>query len=218
MQRKQRDFVFEIKSIDEKGVFSGYGSVFGVTDSHNERVLKGAFLASLARHAEKNTMPLMFYNHSSFREIGEWLEMREDEHGLFVSGRLWIDGPNPDPDALKAYRGMTKQRGKMGLSIGYSVPEGGAGFNSALKTTDLVTVDLWEVSPVVFPANDEARIDHVRNDITTIRDLERFLRDAGLSRSQAAGVAAKGFAGLGQGEPDFELLQSAKALLNTLKA
>lgn len=218
MQRKQRDFVFEIKSIDEKGVFSGYGAVFGVVDSYNERVLKGAFLASLARHAEKNTMPLMFYNHSSFREIGEWLEMREDEHGLFVSGRLWIDGPNPDPDALKAYRGMTKQRGKMGLSIGYSVPEGGAGYNSGLKTTDLVAVDLWEVSPVVFPANDEARIDHVRNDITTIRDLERLLRDAGLSRSQAAGVAAKGFAGLGQGEPDLELLQSAKALLNTLKA
>ncbi len=218
MQRKQRDFAFEIKSIAEKGVVSGYGSVFGVTDSYNERVLKGAFLSSLARHAEKNTMPLMFYNHSSFREIGEWLEMREDDHGLFVSGRLWIDGSNPDPDALKAYRGMTKQRGKMGLSIGYSVPEGGAGFNSALKTTDLVAVDLREVSPVVFPANDEARIEHVRNDITTIRDFERFLRDSGFSRSQAVAIAAKGFTAASQGEPDPSLIQSMQALLKTIKS
>lgn len=218
MQTKQRNISFDIKEIDDKGHFSGYGSVFDVVDSYNERVLKGAFLASLASHAEKNTMPLMFYNHSSVRRCGTWLEMREDDRGLFVRGRLWIDGPNPDQDALKAYRGMTSEKGKMGLSIGYSVPEGGACYNSALKTTDLVAVDLWEVSPVDFPANDEARIDHVRSDITTIRDFERFLRDSGFSRSQAVAIAAKGFTAVSQGEPDPSLIQSMQALLKTIKS
>lgn len=218
-QPQHRDFRFEIKSApDEKGFFSGYGSVFGVVDSYRERVVKGAFAKSLAKHVSEGTMPLMFYGHSPAHEIGEWLEMREDDHGLFVAGRLWVDGDRPDADALKAYRGMTKSRGKMGLSIGYTVPQGGATLNPADKVAELIEIDLMEVSPVAFPANPQARVEHVRARINTIRDYERLLRDAGFSRSEATGLAAHGFKVLSlRGDHDDELLERVRGLINTIK-
>ena len=215
---KTREFPFEIKSMDDHGTFSGYGSVFDVVDSYKDRVKKGAFLRSLAGHEAKKSMPAMFYNHSVMREIGEWLVMREDAHGLWVEGKLWIDGANPDPDALKAYRGMRKAKGKMGLSIGYSVPEAGAVFDPKTSITDLVQIDLWETSPVIFPANDVARIETVKG-ITTVRDFERFLRDSGFSRTEATALAAKGFKVLGnQGEPDSELMETARQLIQSMKS
>ena len=47
------------------------------------------------------------------------------------------------------------------MSIGYSVPDGGAAFSRDGKR-QLNRIDLFEGSLVTFPANDEARIDSVK--------------------------------------------------------
>lgn len=207
---------FDLKNLDDKGVFEGYGSVFDVVDAVMDRVKKGAFAETLSDHAAKGSLPLMFLNHRFIQQCGEWLEMREDDKGLFCRGKLWIDGPHPDPDALKAYRGMTVKKGKFGLSIGYDLPPGGAAYDNKTGITDLVKIDLWEVSPVVFPANDAARVEGVKS---SIRNFERFLRDSGFSRSEATALAAKGFKGLvNQGEPDAELMETARQLIQSMKS
>lgn len=186
---------FQVKEVDETGVFSGYGSVFGNIDHGRDMVIKGAFEKTLAQHTANGTMPLMFYSHNVNKENGEWLEMHEDEVGLFGKGRLWIDGPNPDPDALKAYRGMKKSKGKMGLSIGYDIPEGGAEHVKEGGFWKLKEINLYEVSPTPLPMNELARVEVVKSieEIETVRDFERFLRDSGWSKKQAVEIASKGF-------------------------
>ena len=44
---EQKSYDFEVKSIDEKGVFIAYASTFGNTDKVDDVVEKGAFLKSL---------------------------------------------------------------------------------------------------------------------------------------------------------------------------
>ena len=52
-----------------------------------------------------------------------------------------------------------------------------------------------EVSLVTMPANPKARVTSVKSieEIETIRDFEKFLRDAGFSNSQAKSIASHGY-------------------------
>ena len=151
---------FSLKALSERGCFAGYASVFALADAMGDVVAPGAFAASLAEHAAAGTWPAMLLNHDPDQEIGEWLEMREDARGLYVSGRLWVDGAHPDAGALKAYRGMTKPRGRMGLSIGFVTRRAERDPDTGRRV--LTEVELWEVSPVVFPALSAARVEAVK--------------------------------------------------------
>lgn len=166
------------------GEFSGYASVFDVVDSHRDVVKKGSFLKSLEAHETKGSFPAMLAQHDPSREIGEWLEMREDERGLFVKGRLWIDGERPDADAMKMHRSMKKKRGRPGLSIGYR-PKGFE-IDRDAQRRNLTEVDLLEVSVLSFgPSNPETFVTDAKASELDIRGLERALREAGLSKKEA---------------------------------
>lgn len=201
---------FEIKSLDEKGSFSGYGSVFNEIDSYNERVAKGAFIDSLNALKAKNRMPAMLWQHNSREPIGIYTLMKEDEYGLYVEGTL----------ALKTQRGaeayeLLKMKAISGMSIGYTVDS-----YEYDKVTDIYTltkINLWEVSLVTFPANDSARVDNVKNDIPSLRETEIILRDAGFSRSQAKTLLSKGYDSLSLRDADSEIINSLKNLENLLK-
>jgi uncharacterized protein len=187
MNLKTRDFAFEVKSIEEDGTFSGYGSVFGVVDSYGEIVAPGAFLDSLAVHKTKGTMPALLWQHRSSEPLGVFTAMEEDSIGLKVSGQI----------ALKTQRGaeayeLLKMKAISGLSIGF-IPRD----ESRDKATGVVTlkrVDLWETSLVTFPANDAARVQGVKSieEISDIRSLERHLRDVhGCSEREALAIISK---------------------------
>ena len=160
MLTKHLNAPFAVKALSERGAFEGYASVFVQEDSLGDVVAPGAFAASLAEHGAAGTWPAMLLNHDPDQEIGEWLEIREDARGLFVSGRLWVDGAHPDAGALKAYRGMSKARGRMGLSIGFVTRQAEREPESGRRL--LTEVELWEVSPVVFPALASARVQAVK--------------------------------------------------------
>lgn len=174
----------QIKSSDA-GIFEGYASVFNGLDSYNDTILPGAYKKSL----DSNKQVAMLFNHSSFRSdmparIGKWLEMSEDQRGLYVKGKLALGHPTADA-VYAAMRHETID----GLSIGYSVPQDGAEFRDNVRY--LKQIDLHEVSVVDFPADSAARIsmDSVKNDIEaikTIRDIERFLKDSGNFSTQSA--------------------------------
>ena len=145
----------------------------------------------------------MLFNHNHMKPVGDWLEMDEDTKGLFVKGRLWVDGEVPDPDACKVYRVMgSASGGKMGLSIGYRT-KASVDRNDGVRL--LTEIELYEVSPVMFPANPLARVEQIKaaDDITTIRDFERFLREAGgYSAAQAKRIAVDGFKAFAQDRRD----------------
>ncbi len=179
---------FEIKSINDAGEFSGYGSVFDVVDLGGDRVLKGAFASTLDAWGTKGRLPAMLWQHKMDQPVGRWISMKEDDRGLFVEGQLAIK----TRDGADAYEHL-KAGTVSGLSIGYSIPEGGASWNKETKSFDLKTLELFEVSPVTLPMNDEARIESVKAALENPREMERLLRDAGLSRSEAKALMADGF-------------------------
>lgn len=179
--------------LDESGAgrFSGYASVFGGVDSYGDTIIKGAYEGTL----RKNGKPKMFINHDAYGlPVGKWLTAEEDDHGLFVEGEL-TPGMTQAADAHAALKHGTVD----GLSIGYVLKRGDwedTGENGGRiirKVSHLV-----ETSIVTFPADDAARIDLASvkaeglDEITTERDLEYFLRDAGsFSRSLAKAVASR---------------------------
>lgn len=180
MQKKTLSLVeCEIKMQGDAGTFAGYASVFNKVDSYGDTILPGAYTKTLSA----NGLPKMFLQHESWElPIGKWTEAKEDDHGLFVKGELTLGMARAD-DTHAALKHGTLD----GLSIGYRLAredydfvDGSDMAHRIIKNVSL----LAEVSPVVFPADQGARIDlaSVKSDIEeikTIRDFENFLRDAG---------------------------------------
>jgi hypothetical protein len=220
MQAKQRlDFNLSIKSLSEDGTFSGYASVFGVEDSYGDVVVKGAFAKSLENWKKKGAFPAMLWQHNMQEPIGVYTKMEEDDTGLYVEGKLLIDG---DPLAKRAYVHM-KAKSITGMSIGFIVVDWS--YDSALEVYKLNEIDLWEVSLVTFPANDQARVQNVKSiidsgELPEPKQVERVLRDAGLSRQQAKAFMAKGYSGIGQREADnsVELKSLTESMQSALSA
>lgn len=217
MLTKQRlDVPLTIKSVSDTGEFEGYGSVFGVVDSYGDVVVRGAFEASLARWKEKGRLPAMLWQHDSAEPLGPYTEMREDENGLYVKGRLLIDD---DPLAKRAHAHM-KAGSLSGLSIGYMLDD--YEYDKEKGIWLLKAIDLWEVSLVTFPANDEARISDVksllaRGETPPPSKVERALREVGFSGSQAKAFMAKGYsAACPRDAESGAALDSLKSLLNCM--
>lgn len=170
---------------EDDHIFSGYASVFGGIDSFGDTIMKGAFADTIKAIVDGDArMPLMLYGHNSQQIIGKWLEMREDENGLWVKGQLTPGHTLADD----VYR-LLKHGALTGMSIGFMIGENGAEEleNGGRRITK---IDLVEVSIVGFPADDAARIGQVKmsdaiKGIKSIRDAEKFLRDAGLPVSMA---------------------------------
>lgn len=220
MQTKQRlDIPLKIKSLTDTGEFEGYGSVFGVEDSSSDVVVKGAFQKSLSSWAEKGRLPSLLWQHKMSEPIGIYTEMKEDDHGLYVKGRLLIDD---DPLAKRAYA-HAKAGSLGGLSIGFILKDWE--YDSSKGVYLLKEIDLWEVSLVTMPANDEARISEVKSmlekgETPSPTVIERALREVGFTRSQAKGFMAKGYSAIDsqrEAESPNEALQSLKDLTAFLR-
>jgi HK97 family phage prohead protease len=199
----------EVKATDE-GVIEGYGSVFGNLDAYGDRIEPGAFRESLGRRK-----PKMLWQHDMAEPVGAWDEVREDDRGLFMRGRL----------AMKATRGrdayeLVKAGAFDGLSIGFRVSDYEMdGNNRVLKG-----IDLYEVSLVTMPANTLATITDIRS-MEAAPHVERAVRAAlGISRAEAKAFMARGMKGLldlreaGEEVPDDNQrdVEAVKAQLATL--
>ncbi|GLQ20384.1 HK97 family phage prohead protease [Algimonas porphyrae] len=208
-QTKHGRAVLRVKANGEPGEFSGYGSIFGNVDSYRDVVMPGAFTKSIARHKEAGTRPKMFWQHDPGQPIGSWTSFEEDETGLLMSGKLNMDVQR----GAEAYA-LLKAGDIDGMSIGYwEIETERDDDGNTLKLTEL---DLVEVSVVSIGANDKALVSAVKaeeaktnfiarvkaGDQPSIREAERFLRDAAsLSKSEAEAVV-RGIVGIRPGDPD----------------
>ena len=173
--------------------FEGYGSVFGNTDSHGDTILHGAFADTLAAHADAGTLPRMFSNHAwsaaSFSPqpfpaaVGKWQEMKEDDRGLYVRGRLFKEHP-----VAAAIHESMREGVMSGLSIGFYLDKEGYALrdeDDPFGGREISSVkNLVEVSIVDDPANAEAQVnlESVKSrlkGLTTLKDYEEILRSMG---------------------------------------
>ena len=83
---------FEVKAVQEDGVFEGYGSIFGNVDSYKEIVAAGAFAESLMQWKESGRLPPVLWQHRSGEPIGPHTDMEERADGLYVKGQLLVRG------------------------------------------------------------------------------------------------------------------------------
>lgn len=187
-ERETRAYSLSIRATGDNGTLEGYGSVFGVRDTYDDVIASGAFVDSLKEHKAAGTMPAMLWQHDPGEPIGVWTDMAEDKKGLHVKGQL----------ALSTTRGreafeLLKMGALNGLSIGFRSVPGTSRYNDD-GVRVLTALELWEVSLVTFPANERARITTVKAAdiaaITTIRQAEQALRDAGYSADAAKAFLA----------------------------
>ncbi|NYT43114.1 HK97 family phage prohead protease [Sphingomonas sp. R-74633] len=214
---KVRDFDLTVKAVGEDGTFNGYGSVWDVVDSYQEVVARGAFTESLAELAAKARPVPVLWQHRSSEPIGAWSNLREDDHGLAGDGELLIS----DVAQAKEAHALMKRRIVTGLSIGYWVRESSYDEKTGIRT--LTKLDLVEISLVTFPANDDARVEAVKfklahGELPTDREFEKFLREAGFSKSRAAGLVGHGLGELRRRESDRDTTSNTalKGISDTL--
>lgn len=169
--------------------FEGHGSVFGNEDLGGDVVMPGAFKRSLAEHKANGTLPLMFWMHDPSRVPGKWLDMQEDDRGLYVKGQL------ADTPLGNEIHELLKMEAVRGLSIGYATVDSEWKDDGTRLLNDL---DLWEVSAVSLPMNPLAQVTHAKSQLSargeyvpTAREFERILRDVGCSQMVAKTILSK---------------------------
>lgn len=196
------------------GTFEGYGSVFGNKDLGNDVIERGAFLKSLKRRKPQNVK--LLYQHKSDMPIGVFDEIKEDDHGLVVKGRLALK----TQAGAEAYE-LLKMGALDGLSIGFRVNPKEVSYDKRGNKRIIKEVDLMEVSLVTFPMNPQATVRSVKGEEISIREWENGMRDAfSLSRSEAKMAAKAVTDAFGQREVDTnaELVDAIKNLTLTLKS
>ena len=195
---------------DDDGKFEGYASVFDIVDQGMDVVSPGAFRKSL----DQGRNIKLLWQHDMSKPIGVWEEIKEDEKGLFVRGRLLTDvQQGREANALLRAGAIDS------MSIGYRTKEAVAEGNGTVRR--LTEVDLFEISLVTFPMLPDAQVTAVKS-IRTIREFEKALRDAGFSKTEAKAIAADGFKGLADHRDDVEVevnadLSAHKALSEQLQ-
>lgn len=188
MQKKA--LPLEVESLEERQ-FSGYGSIFGNKDLGDDIVVKGAFKRTLLQKKQEGRLPVMLWSHDPTRVAGKWLEMREDDRGLWVRGEL---AKTPLGDEVHE---LMKMDAVSGMSIGFVIMDHDydKSGNRLIKE-----VDLWELSVCAMPMNPMARVQNVKTQtsaagefVPTPREFERILRDVGCSKAVAKRIIHKLF-------------------------
>lgn len=188
-----RPAALNLKSLGDDGTFEGYASLFGREDLSRDVILPGAFRDSLRQRGARAVK--MLFQHDPATPIGVWEEIREDERGLYVRGRL-MTAVARAREVLELMRAGALD----GLSIGFKAVNATRDATSGVRR--IAKVDLWEISVVTFPMLPAARVETVKTrpfagNAPTMRDFERWLtRDAGLTRMEARAISSAGFEGL----------------------
>lgn len=137
-------------TVTEGRVIEGYASLFHRRDQGGDVVLPGAYAESLKALAKTGRRVKMLWQHDPSQPIGIWDEVREDQKGLWVKGRLL-----PDVARGREAVALLEAGAIDGLSIGYRTVKAERDGKGQRLLSEL---ELWEVSLVTFPMLPEARV------------------------------------------------------------
>lgn len=162
-----KDFKFQIKSVDEKGSFTGLAAVYGNIDLGGDIIAPGAFTKTLRDKGGK--VPIL-WQHDTREPIGMGT-LEDSDKGLMINGQLCMESPV----GQKAY-GLMKMEVLKGLSIGYDTIVSEYDRENEIRT--LKEVKLWEVSLVTFPMNPLAGVTDVKAATSEIDDAVQQISKA----------------------------------------
>jgi len=163
LERRRETRAFEFREVraeelSNRRVIRGYAAVFDqeavIGGLYREVIRRGAFQKTLS---ERDQVAL--WDHESSLPLGRrskgTLSLREDSHGLLIE----IEPPETTwgNDAwLSISRGDVK-----GMSIGFRVIKADwhEDETNELWLREITEIDLWEVSPVTFPAYEQTEVE-----------------------------------------------------------
>ena len=194
---------------DQQGIFEAIVAVFGNVDRAGDRIAKGAFTNTLQEWQERGRpIPVVFAHQwdNLDAHIGEVMEAREVDEGLWVKGQLDLD----EPFAARAWKKM--KRGTLAeFSFAYDVVRGkmtdnGEGVEPRW-VYELQELDLFEVGPCLVGMNPDTQLLGMKELLqgarreTTLQELHDMLIELGAKCVDHAHGDRKGTA---EGEPDRE--------------
>lgn len=173
----------QLKFAGEGMYFAGYASIFEGVDSYGDTIAPGAYTKTL----EDRARPIrMRWNHFG-PVIGKWLNIQQDDKGLWVEGEL-TPGHST---AIDVYASM-KHGAIDGMSIGY-IPVKSRPIEGNRRV--LEEIELIEISVVEEPADLGARIGSIKSALdncNSLKEIESLLREAGgFSKNDATSLVSR---------------------------
>ena len=145
---------FHVESVDEEsGEFSGHAAVFDNVDDGGDIIEPGAFSRTIKENFDR--IKILSQHNDCDLPIGKPIELREDDKGLFVRGKI------SDTQKGRDVQTLLKDGVLNELSIGYDAIT--FDFDSDKGVRHLKEVRLWEISIVTWAMNDQATIDEVKS-------------------------------------------------------
>jgi uncharacterized protein len=153
MTVQRKTFPVELKA-GEKGQVEALVSMFGNVDLGGDKVMPGAFAASIARWKSSGDPVPVVFSHKwddPWAHIGEVTGLEETEQGLKASYRLDVDD---NPLAAHIHR-LMKRRSLKEHSFAYTVAKSKTGEDGA---NELHELDIIEVGPTLKGMNPDTEL------------------------------------------------------------
>ena len=167
----------------EPGYIAGYASKFGGIDSYYDTIEPHAY----DEVVKAGKLPKMLFNHQAWEvPVGRWTSWKVDDVGLYVEGLL-----NLKLERAQEIHKALEFGSLDGLSVSIYMASDGYEYDEETGIRHIKNVqDMREISLCTFPADNNARIITFKSsddltELKTVRDLESYLRDAGLPAKDA---------------------------------
>lgn len=148
-----------------EGEFTGYAAVFDNVDSYGDVIRKDAFVESLAAYGEKGAGIPCYWSHqmsNPMMNIGQTVEAREDDRGLFVKVQLDLDTEMGAQVHRLIKAGRVNQ-----MSFAFDIEDYAFAHDDELgEYMELRKLKLHEVSVVQVGANQETELLDVKDRLT----------------------------------------------------
>jgi uncharacterized protein len=163
----------DLKEAVVTGEFRGYASVFGVRDLVGDVCEPGCFRQTIRNWKARGVLPRLRWRHG--QSIGDCTSMVEDDHGLLVTGKLWV-GDAAVYDLSVAVKDDAQAMGMSFEYVAVDAPRVGA-------TRQLLEVEILDdITITPRPVNTATVGVEIKSTDAAIRVAEMVLCDKGFGR------------------------------------
>jgi len=158
----ERLFIETKIAADDAGAVNGIAWRFGEPDRVGDWIEPGAFKGA------RLPIPMLF-GHDMNDPIGTWDNAEEKADGLYLSGRLLVEGVS----RAREVHALVKSGAVRGLSIGFITKKAATRSGGGRTIKEL---ELLEVSLVTIPMHPGARVTSAKSAVHALRIVEAINR------------------------------------------